>query len=78
MFQLYQCLLQQDLTIPLHHKWAIRAEEREGQNGDTITWHGKEQEEESASTSITLGYSLTNTGPSKAPALSKVWIQILY
>ena len=71
-------MLQQDLIIPLQHKWAIRAEEREGQNGDTITWHGKEQEEEeSARTSITLGYSLTNTGPSKAPALSKVWIQIL-
>ena len=70
-------MLQQDLIIPLQHKWAIRAEEREGQNGDTITWYGKEEEEESASTSITLGYSLTNTGPSKAPALSKVWIQIL-
>ena len=70
--------MQQELAIPLQHKWAIRAEEREGQNGDTITWHGKEQEEqEAASTSITLGYSLTNTGPSKAPALSKVWIQIL-
>ena len=59
----------------MKHNWRIQADEREGQNGDTITWFAEDRDESGWAVShMSLAYTLTNSGPSKAPAQSSVLV----
>ena len=47
----------------MKHNWRIQADEREGQNGDTITWFAEDRDESGWAVShMSLAYTLTNSG----------------